>query len=258
MGTAAPGTRVLLIVACLVAATVVWAQQARAGVDCTFEADPESFQLRGGEVTVTGSFTELPPNHDFYVVMATDFGPFGPEGQVLQPVGTTNGASQFDHTVTIPPDHPTGNFELTVVTSESQGLGFPILHVCSQPYTVSQVLIVGPIVLTTTTTTLGLAQPTTTSPPPTTTTVPMTTTTVPTTTTAAETTTTVAETTTTVAATTTVAETTTTTADESEALVAGDQAGGAPGWMIVLLIVMALALAAIGGYAIARRRAGGA
>jgi hypothetical protein len=248
MGTAVKRSGAVLLVAGLMAATVVWAQQAQAGASCTFEAEPESFQFRGGNITVTGSFTELPPNHDFRVVLATDFGLFGPEGEVLQPVGTTNGVGQFDHTVTIPTDHPTGDFDLTVWARESQGgLTFPTHHVCSQPYTVGQLLIVGPIVLPTTTTTLGLAQPTTSSPPETTTTVPATTTVAETT--VPETTTTVAE--------TTVPETTTTT-DQGEALVASEQTGGAPGWMIVLLILMAVALAGIGGYTIARRRAGGA
>ncbi|HSM02299.1 MAG TPA: hypothetical protein VK960_07685 [Acidimicrobiia bacterium] len=45
-----------------------------------------------------------------------------------------------------------------------------------------------------------------------------------------------------------------TTTAGGEALTAGDSEGGAPTWMIVLLILMALALATIGGYALARRR----
>lgn len=243
------GRRALLFAACLVSAAVVWTQQADAGVSCTFEAEPESFQFRGGEITVIGSFTELPPNHDFRVVMATGFGIFGPEGQALEPVGTTNGAGQFDHTVTVPPDHPTGDFQLAVTASESNPFpAFPTIHVCWIPYSVTT-LFIGPIVTiaTTTTTTLGIATPTTSPPATTTTTVPDTTTTV------AKTTTTGAET-----ATTTTVAPTSTTVEDSEALVAGEQTGGAPGWMIVLLILMAVALAGIGGYALARRRSGSA
>jgi hypothetical protein len=244
MSSMSLGTRPLLrvvVAALTVGVVMAWAPPARAGVDCTFVADPPDSQFRGWNITVTGSFNSL-PNREFVVFLGSESGGvFGAYEGYLEPAGMTNGSGFFDHTVTIPADHATGDFDLTVFASAGGG----DLRSCSIPYTVTQLFLVPGIIITTTT--LGLAPPPTTEATTTTSVATTTTTTEPA---EATTSTAVEEPTTTVEATTT-----TVAAGDDDAIVAGEQVdgGAAPGWMIALLIAMALALVGIGAHALGKK-----
>lgn len=220
-------------------AVVAWAPPAGADNHCSFVADPPTAQFRGFDVKVTGSFVN-DPSSQFGVMLSDGWGAFGPTGKMLEPLGVTTANGSFNHTVTIPNDHPLGQFELMVLGS---GGAFN-LKWCAISYTVMQLALI-PII--TTTTTLPVAAPTTTTTTTTATTTTTTTTTVP-----EETTTTVEETTTTTEA---PEETTTTVDEDDDDLFAADEIGGSevPGWMIALLVAMALALVGLGGYVIGQR-----
>jgi hypothetical protein len=203
---------------------------------CSFDANPSSSQFRGLDVGVKGSFTNF-ANQEVRAILVTSWGAFGPQGVILEPPGMTNGSGDFDFAATIPPDHPTGSFDLTVLGTA----GFLDYRWCDKPYTVMQFFLI-PVTIVTTTT-LGLA------PPPT---IPATTTTAPPPTTTEAPTTTVEDSTTTEAPTTT-EEVTTTTADD---LLAGAEVGGQgiPGWLILLVAVLAGAVLGLVGYLLGQRR----